>query len=71
MLVGNAASGEKRGPKLAAERAVNTKAYLVSGKGIDASRITVYTGSQDGKIVTTTLVPTDATFEATGETAVP
>jgi len=71
VLVGNAASGEKRGPKLAAERAVNTKAYLVSGKGIDASRITVYTGSQDGKIVTTTLVPTDATFEATGETAVP
>jgi hypothetical protein len=49
---------------------VNTKAYLVSEKGIDSSRITVYTGSQDGKIVTTTLVPTDATFDATGDTLV-
>ena len=70
VLVGNAASGEKRGQKLAAERAANTKAYLVGEKGIDSSRITVYTGSQDGKIVTTTLVPTDATFDATGDTLV-
>ncbi len=38
-VVGNAASGEKNGPKLAAERAVNTKDYLVKEKGIDASRI--------------------------------
>jgi outer membrane protein OmpA-like peptidoglycan-associated protein len=70
VLVGNAASGEKRGQKLAAERAANTKAYLVGEKGIDSSRITVYTGSQDGKIVTTTLVPTEATFDATGDTLV-
>ena len=53
-LVGNAASSEKNGSKLAAARAVNTKAYLVSEKGIDSSRIAVYTGSQDGKIVSTT-----------------
>jgi outer membrane protein OmpA-like peptidoglycan-associated protein len=70
VLVGNAASGENDGQKLAAERAVNTKAYLVSEKGIDSSRIIVYTGSQDEKIVTTTLVPEDATFDATGDTPV-
>jgi hypothetical protein len=69
-LVGNAAGGEKDGGKLAAQRAVNTKAYLVGEKGIDSSRITVYTGSQDGKIVSTTLIPAGATFDATGDTPV-
>ena len=59
-LVGNSASGEKMGTKLAAERAVNTKDYLVKEKGIDASRIMVYTGSQDSKVVSTTLVPAGA-----------
>jgi predicted TIM-barrel enzyme len=70
VLVGNAAGGEKDGEKLAAERAVNTKAYLVGERGIDSSRITLYTGSQDGKVVTTTMVPTDAPFEPTGDTLV-
>jgi outer membrane protein OmpA-like peptidoglycan-associated protein len=70
-LVGNAAGGEKDSAKLAAERAANTKAYLVGEKGIDASRITVYTGSEDGKVVSTTLIPAGATFDATGDTAVP
>jgi outer membrane protein OmpA-like peptidoglycan-associated protein len=69
-IVGNAASGEKGGKKLATERAVNTKAYLVSEKGIDSSRIAVYTGSQDEKTVTTTLIPAGATFDATGDTPV-
>jgi hypothetical protein len=69
-IVGNAASGERGGKKLATERAVNTKAYLVTGKGIDSARITVYTGSQDGKTVTTTLIPAGATFDSTGDTAV-
>jgi outer membrane protein OmpA-like peptidoglycan-associated protein len=69
-LVGNAASGEKDGRKLAAQRASNTKAYLVDEKGIDSSRIAVYTGTQDGKIVSTTLIPADATFDATGDTPV-
>jgi len=67
-LIGNAAGDEKRGSKLAAERAVNTKAYLVGEKGIDSSRITVYTGPQDGKVVTTTLIPAGARFDATGDT---
>ncbi len=69
-LVGNASSGEKGGTKLAASRAVNTKAYLVSEKGIDSSRVAVYTGTQDGKVVSTTLIPADATFDNTGDTAV-
>ncbi len=46
---------------LAAERAVNTKAYLVTEKGIDASRIVVGTGTDDAKSVTDTLVPAGAT----------
>jgi outer membrane protein OmpA-like peptidoglycan-associated protein len=66
-IVGNASSGEKGGKKLAAERAVNTKAYLVNEKGIDASRIAVYTGSEDGKTVSTTLIPATATFDSTGD----
>jgi hypothetical protein len=60
-VVGNAASSEKNGPKLAAERAVNTKDYLVKEKGIDASRIQVFTGTEDAKKVTDTLVPSGAT----------
>jgi opacity protein-like surface antigen len=70
-LVGNAASSEKGGKKLATERAVNTRVYLVKEKGIDTSRIAVYTGSQDGKIVSTTLIPAGATFDSTGDTMVP
>ncbi|MGD0912276.1 MAG: outer membrane beta-barrel protein [Terracidiphilus sp.] len=69
-IVGNAAGGEKNGPKLASERAVNTKAYLVGEKGIDSSRVKVYTGTQDGKVVSIVLIPADATFDATGYTQV-
>ncbi|MEO6815847.1 MAG: hypothetical protein ABI177_04040 [Edaphobacter sp.] len=69
-LVGNAASTEKHGEHLASERAINTKDYLVKEKGIDASRISVYTGTQDGKTVTTTLIPAGATMDSTGITAV-
>jgi hypothetical protein len=69
-LVGNASSAEKGGNKLASERAINTKAYLVKDKGIDSSRITVYTGSQDGKVVSTVLIPAGATFDSTGDTPV-
>jgi opacity protein-like surface antigen/outer membrane protein OmpA-like peptidoglycan-associated protein len=65
-VVGSAATGEKGGKKLAAARAVNTKAYLVSEKGIDASRISVYTGSEDGKTVSTTLIPAGATLNTSG-----
>jgi len=56
----------------AAERAVNTKEYLVTEKGIDASRVTVATGATDGQTVEDYLVPAGATFETDvqGTTAV-
>jgi opacity protein-like surface antigen len=63
-LVGYAESGEKGGSRIAAERAVNTKAYLVKEKGIDVSRIAIYTGSQDRKAVSATLIPVDASFDS-------
>jgi len=69
-IVGSGASSEKRGAKLAAERAVNTKAYLVNEKGVDASRITVYTGTTDGKSAATTLIPTGANMSTDGLTPV-
>jgi hypothetical protein len=46
----------------AAQRAVNTKAYLVEEKGIDASRISVMTGSADSQTVENYLVPAGANF---------
>jgi outer membrane protein OmpA-like peptidoglycan-associated protein len=69
-VVGDADSAEKKGPELAAERAVNAKDYLVTEKGIDASRISVYTGSENGKTVTTTLIPAGATLSSSGLTPV-
>jgi outer membrane protein OmpA-like peptidoglycan-associated protein len=48
----------------AADRAVNVKDYLVTEKGIDASRITVATGTTDGQQVETYLVPAGANFAA-------
>jgi hypothetical protein len=56
--------------KRAAERAVNTKEYLVTDKGLDASRITVYTGTADTNSAATTLVPSGATLSTSGLTTV-
>ena len=42
----------------------------MTDKGIDASRILVYTGTDDGKTVTTTLIPLGATNPVAGETTV-
>jgi len=58
--------------KLAAQRAVNTKAYLVSEKGIDASRIQVRTGTSGENEVDDYLVPAGANFDndVPGTTAV-
>jgi hypothetical protein len=51
--------------EFAAQRAVNTKAYLVEeASGIDASRIIVREGTTDGKTVEDYLVPSGATFDA-------
>ena len=58
--------------KLAAQRAVNTKDYLVKEKGIDASRISVRTGTKGTNEVDNYLVPAGATFDSDvqGTTAV-
>ena len=75
-LVGNAESKEsatkvkRKMPNYAAERAVNTKDYLVTEKGIDPSRVMVYTGTDDARTVTTTLVPAGATNPAASDTPV-
>jgi outer membrane protein OmpA-like peptidoglycan-associated protein len=59
-------------PNLAAQRAVNTKDYLVKEKGIDASRISVRTGTTGTNEVDNYLVPAGASFDTdvTGSTAV-
>jgi ribosomal protein S11 len=48
----------------AEQRAVNTKEYLVTDQGIDASRITVVTTGTDGQTVQNYLVPAGADFSA-------
>ena len=57
-------------PSDAVERAVNTKQYLVNEKGIDPSRIMLYTGTDDAKTVTSTLIPAGAVNPAAGDTPV-
>jgi hypothetical protein len=58
--------------QFAAQRAVNAKDYLVTEQGIDASRISVATGTTDGQTVEDYLVPSGATFasDVTGTTPV-
>jgi outer membrane protein OmpA-like peptidoglycan-associated protein len=55
---------------LAAQRAVNTKEYLVTEKGIDPSRIEVRTGTAGGQRAEIYLVPTGATFNVENTTPV-
>jgi outer membrane protein OmpA-like peptidoglycan-associated protein len=56
---------------LAAQRAVNAKDYLVTEKGIDASRIGVATNATDGKAVADYLVPSGATFASDVQATTP
>jgi hypothetical protein len=72
VIVGNAEPGEKR-KNLAAERAVNSKAYLSGGEAkqaIDASRIEVRTGGAGTKTAEYWVVPAGATFSGSGTTVV-
>lgn len=63
VVVGQATRIEMRAhPATAAQRAVNTKAYLTTAKGIDPSRITVVTGGEDARVVEDYLVPQGAAF---------
>jgi outer membrane protein OmpA-like peptidoglycan-associated protein len=72
-IVGNEDAKEmksKKMDKFAAERAIHAKDYLVTEKGIDGSRVTLYTGTTDSKTATTTLIPSGATYDAAGATPV-
>jgi len=60
----------KLAEKRASERAVNAKEYLVTEKGLDASNISVYTGTAGTNSVATTLIPAGATLDTTGLTPV-
>jgi len=57
-------------PSDASQRAVNTKQYLVNEKGIDPSRILLYTGTDDTKTVTSTLIPAGAVNPVASDTPV-
>ena len=68
VIVGNAEPTEKR-KNLAAERAVNSKAYLTGGEaklGIDPSRIETRTGSSGTKTAEYWIVPAGGTFSGEG-----
>jgi hypothetical protein len=72
VIVGNAAPDEKR-PNLAAERAVDAKAYLTSGEaklGIDPGRIETRTGSAGTQTDEFWIVPAGGTFSGDGTTPV-
>jgi hypothetical protein len=69
-LVGSAGTHEHDKNKLAAERAEHTREYLVQEKGIDASRIDIYTSGTDAKEVNSVVIPAGATLDTTGTTKV-
>ncbi len=79
-IVGNSTADEKMPPKHmkkhatmvddAAQRAVNAKDYLVTEKGIDASRISTYTGSDSSQTAQDYLIPAGANFDVNGVTPV-
>jgi hypothetical protein len=72
VIVGNADPSEKR-KDLAAERALNSKAYLSGGEAkqaIDATRIETRTGSGGAKTAEYWVVPAGATFDSAGTEAV-
>ena len=72
VIVGNADPSEKR-KNLAAERAVDAKAYLSGGEakqGIDASRIETRTGTGGTRTTDFWIVPAGATFAGEGTTPV-
>ena len=72
VIVGNADPSEKR-KNLAAERALNSKAYLSGGEAkqaIDPSRIEVRTGNGGTKTAEYWVVPAGATFDAAGTESV-
>lgn len=69
VIVGQMDAGEK--PKnVAAQRALNTKDYLVKEKQIDETRLETRSGADGGQRVEIYLVPAGATFEEANTTVV-
>ncbi len=69
VVVGQATSEEKSKPagrNFAAQRAINTKAYLTEEKGIDPTRIEVRAGSEDDQRTDLWVVPAGAQFPEEG-----
>ena len=65
VVVGQATKEEQAKPagrKYAAQRAINTKAYLTQEKGIDPARIEVRAGSEDDQRTDLWIVPAGAQF---------
>ncbi len=63
VVVGEHDVNEPEGQELAAERVVNTRAYLSKEKGIDPSRVDIRTSSTPGRDVETYLLAPGATFD--------
>jgi hypothetical protein len=64
-LIGNAKSPERSGAAVAARRAAVVKKYLVREKGVEVTRITLYTGHQDAAVVAINLLPPGREMDAT------
>lgn len=63
VLVGEHSDSEVDGQLTAAERAMNTRAYLAAEKGIDPSRVDVRTSTTPGRQVQTYLLAPGAVFD--------
>ena len=63
VLVGEHSDSEVDGQLTAAERAMNTRAYLANEKGIDPSRVDVRTSTTPGRQVQTYLLAPGAVFD--------
>ncbi len=63
VLIGEHGPDEYEGQLTAAERAVNTRAYLSKEKGIDPSRVDIRTSGEPGRQVETILLAPGAVFD--------
>lgn len=63
VLIGEHSDSEADGQLTAAERAINTRAYLANEKGIDPSRVDVRTSTTPGRQVQTFLLAPGAIFD--------
>jgi len=71
-VVGNSAvqDGTRSANTNAAQRAVNAREYLVTEKGIDPSRVTVFIGTDASDSVGMILIPTGASLDMSNKTPV-